>query len=161
MSVPDRLAAAVADYIADIARRTEHTVAVAESLTSGRIACHLGAAPSSSSWFRGGVTAYGDEVKHQVLGVPSGPVISEASARAMARGVAKLLGADAAVAVTGVGGPAEQEGQPVGTVWFGVVNGDGDHVEQQRFDGEPDDILKATTLRALELLRDALRARVT
>ena len=161
MPALDRLAAAVADEIADIARRTDHTVAVAESLTSGRIACHLGAAPSASSWFRGGVTAYGDEVKHDVLGVPPGPVISEASARAMARGVAKLLGADAAVAVTGVGGPTEQEGQPVGTVWFGVVNGDADHAEHRRFDGEPDDILQATTLHALELLRDSLRGRAT
>jgi len=161
MPAPDHLAddaVTLAHAVAELAQRSGVTVAVAESLTSGRIACHLGVAPSSSRWFRGGVVAYGDGVKHNLLGVPPGPVISEASAGSMARGAAKLLDADAAVSVTGVGGPVEQEDQPVGTVWFGLVCGGESRVEHRCFDGEPDDVLQATTVRALELLRDALRA---
>ena len=161
MSAAPDDASAVARDIANIARSAGLTVAVAESLTSGTIASHLGAAPAASSWFRGGVAAYSDLAKRDVLGVPPGPVISEASARAMARGVADLLGADVAVAVTGVGGPTEQEGQPVGTVWFGIAAGGAGRTEHRRFDGESDDVLRATTLHALELLREALRLRAT
>ena len=164
MPAPDQVAedaSAVARDIAEIARCAGLTVAAAESLTSGAIASRLGAAPGASSWFRGGVAAYSDLAKREVLGVPPGPVVSEATARAMARGVAQLLGADIAVAVTGVGGPAEQEDQPVGTVWFGVVVGDDSWTEQRRFNGEADDILRATTLHALELLREAARLRAT
>jgi nicotinamide-nucleotide amidase len=134
------------------------TVAVAESLTAGMLACALGAAPDASTWFRGGVVAYAAGVKVKVLGVPPGPVVTEECARAMARGVASLLDADLAVAVTGVGGPGEEEGQPPGTVWFGVVSPDGERAELRRFDGNPEDILAATTAHALLLLRDACPA---
>jgi nicotinamide-nucleotide amidase len=97
-------------------------------------------------------------VKFEILGVEPGPVVTEACARAMARGVAGLLGADLAVAVTGVGGPGHEEGQPPGTVWFGVVSPTGEHAELRHFDGEPADVLAATTAVALGLLRDAVPA---
>jgi nicotinamide-nucleotide amidase len=134
------------------------TVAVAESLTAGKLASALGAAPDASTWFRGGVVAYAAEVKFKVLGVPPGPVVTEGCARAMASGVASLLDADLAVSVTGVGGPDEDEGEPPGTVWFAVVSPKGEHAELRRFDGEPADVLAATTAHALRLLRDACPA---
>jgi nicotinamide-nucleotide amidase len=98
-------------------------------------------------------------VKFTVLGVPEGPVVTEACARTMAAGVARLLDADIAVAVTGVGGPGPEEGQPMGTVWFAVAAGDDVRSERQLLGGEPDDVLSATTRRALELTRDALHRR--
>src|SRR3982751_2909607 len=104
MGAPDELsedAAALAHDIAELADKRDVTVAVAESLTGGKLACHLAAAPSSGEWFRGGVVAYAAEVKFGLLDVPVGPVITEACAAAMARGVARVLGADASVAVTG------------------------------------------------------------
>ena len=156
MPSPDELdtdAADLAEQIAEIAEAAGVTVAVAESLTGGKLACHLAAAPSSSTWFRGGVVAYSSEVKYEVLGVPRGPVVSEACAAAMAEGAAKLLGADVAVAVTGVGGPDEQEGQPAGTVCFGLTGGAS---EQHLFDGGPQDVLDRTVAHALELLRQAV-----
>jgi nicotinamide-nucleotide amidase len=134
------------------------TVAVAESLTGGKIACELGAAPNSSTWFRGSLVAYASDVKFTVLGVPPGPVVTEACARAMAGGVATLLDADLAVAVTGVGGPDDEEGHPPGTVWFAVESPHAQHAELRRFDGEPDEVLAATTEHALRLLHDAARA---
>ena len=51
-----------------------------------------------------------------MLGVESGPVVTEAAALQMARGVARLFGADVALSVTGVGGPDPEEGKPPGTV---------------------------------------------
>lgn len=129
-------------------------MAVAESLTGGNIARELAAAPDAMSWFRGGLVAYSPEVKHQVLGVPAGPVVTEGAGRAMAGGVARLLDADLTVAVTGVGGPGPQEGQPAGTVWFAVDSPVGDRSELCHFDGGPEEIVAATTRAALQLLRD-------
>ncbi|MGC0273237.1 CinA family protein [Pseudactinotalea sp. Z1739] len=127
-------------------------VATAESLTSGQVAVHLGAAPDAGDWFAGGVVAYTVEAKQRALGVPPGPVISEQCATAMAEGAAQRLGADCAVGVTGVGGPDEQEGEPVGTVFIAVHTPEGTTCEQHHFDGDAEEILDATTRRALELL---------
>jgi nicotinamide-nucleotide amidase len=162
MPTPDELtsqAAAAAETIARAALRGGRSVAVAESLTGGKISCHLGAAPDSSDWYRGGVVAYASEVKHRVLGVPEGPVVSEAAAAAMATGVADLLGADVAVAVTGVGGPDPQDGEPPGTVWFGVSTPAGVTTELKRWEGETEDVLDRTTAHALTLLERALAVR--
>jgi nicotinamide-nucleotide amidase len=145
----------LAGELARLAEEHGFTVGVAESLTGGKIACELGAAPDSSTWFRGSLVAYAPDVKFEVLGVPPGPVVTEECARAMADGVAKLLAADLAVAVTGVGGPDEEEGHPPGTVWFSVVSPRDRHAELRQFDGEPEDILEATTQHALRLLLDA------
>lgn len=77
------------------------TVAVAESLTGGKIANQLAAAPDSSEWFAGAVVCYWSDVKHRVLDVPDGPVISERAVEVMARNVAALLGTDTSVAASG------------------------------------------------------------
>ncbi len=95
------------------------TLALAESLTGGLVATRMTAIPGASAWFKGGVVSYASEVKFDLLDVPSGPVVSEAAAIAMATGVRKLLGANIGLAVTGVAGPDEQDGQAVGTVWLG------------------------------------------
>ena len=160
MSQPDDLtqrAEQIAQSIARTATREGRSVALAESLTGGKISCHLGAAPDSSDWFAGCVVAYTSDVKRRVLGVPEGPVVSKESAAAMAEGVADLLGSDVAVAVTGVGGPEEQDGEPPGTVWFGICNRGEVTTELQRWDGEPEDVLGQTTVHALTLLERALQ----
>jgi nicotinamide-nucleotide amidase len=146
-----------AERISVVARDRQLTIATAESLTGGRISSVLGAAPSSSEWYRGSIVAYASSVKHGLLQVPDGPVVSEPSARAMATSVAELLGADLAVAVTGAGGPQPQDGQPPGTVWFGVFVDGSARTELRHFDGDPGDVVEATTAHALFLLEDALR----
>ena len=62
-------------------------------------------------------------MKRRVLGVTAPKVVSRRAAEEMASGVRAALGADIAVAVTGVGGPDEQDGEPPGTVWIGVDDG--------------------------------------
>src|SRR4051812_48833777 len=108
----------LAEQIAEIARQDSLTIAVAESLTAGRLAAALGAAPAAADWFSGGVVAYSRHVKHTVLGVPDGPVVCKSAADAMAVGVRSLMDADLTVAVTGAGGPDPQDGHPPGSVWF-------------------------------------------
>jgi nicotinamide-nucleotide amidase len=142
----------VAREVSELARRRGLTVAVAESLTGGMVATALAAAEEASAWFRGSLVAYSSEVKHEVLDVPDGPVVSASAAEAMARGVRRLLGADVAVAVTGAGGPASQDGQDPGTVYVAVDDGADQRVQELNLDGDPGEISVAAaeeTLRAL------------
>jgi nicotinamide-nucleotide amidase len=97
-------------------------VGTAESLTVGALAQALGAGDGAAEWFRGGVVAYASEVKFDVLGVQQGPVITALCAEQMAWGARRVLGADVAVAVTGVGGPDPEEGCPPGTVYVAVAS---------------------------------------
>ncbi|TCC50402.1 CinA family protein [Kribbella pittospori] len=144
--------AAIAERIADVAREQGWTVAVAESLTSGSIACQLGAAPEANSWFAGGVVAYASEVKFKVLDVNRGPVVTARCAEQMARGVARLTNADFAVAVTGVGGPDPDEGHPAGTVYLAVSSGSHEESAHHEFDGDPPEVVELATLTALRKL---------
>lgn len=145
-----------AKRVAVAALRSGRTVAVAESLTCGNLASALGAAPESAEWLRGAVVAYSAQVKRQVLGVPEVPVVSETAARAMAAGVRSLLGADIAVAVTGVGGPEPQDGEPSGSVWLAVDSDDGQWARHEQFDGEPESVLRRTIDTALAMVLEAL-----
>jgi nicotinamide-nucleotide amidase len=148
----------LAEEVADLAGRHGLGVAAVESLTGGAISSALGAAPSSSEWYRGTVVAYSPRVKYELMGVPEGPVVTEECARCLVTSGARMLLADAAVAVTGVGGPDDEEGHAPGTVWFGVTAGDGVTTRLEHLDGDPEEIVHVTAIRALELLRDALRA---
>lgn len=141
--------------LAEAVMRRGWSVATAESLTGGTVAGVLSAAPSASDWFRGSVVAYSAEVKFSVLAVPRGPVITEECAATMASEAAQLLGADLAVAVTGVGGPEPSEGEPAGTVWFAVASRGGIRTQKVVFDGSPTDVLVATGERALKMLNEA------
>ncbi len=96
------------------------TLGVAESLTGGMIGSRICDVPGASDVFRGSIVAYASDVKHGVLGVPEGPVVSAAAASAMAAGARRVLDADVGVAVTGVAGPDRQEGQEPGTVFVGL-----------------------------------------
>jgi len=148
----------LAEQVGRLAQSRGLLVAVAESLTSGMIANQLGAAPEASSWFVGGVVAYAADVKFKVLGVEPGPVVTARCAAQMATGVADLLSADVAVAVTGVGGPEPDEGHPAGTVYLAVRAGSHEEVGHQHFDGDPAQVIEQSTVAALQMLRTALEA---
>ena len=135
------------------------TVAVAESMTGGLVASRLVEVPGASTWFRGGVVSYQSRVKYDVLGVPEGPVVTPEAAAAMAEGVAKLLDADIGLSVTGVAGPAEQEGQPVGTVHFGLSLEGRTETVHVRLPGDRPRIRQYATISLLDLLRRRLLER--
>ena len=97
------------------------SLGVAESLTGGFIGARLTNVPGASRTFRGSIASYATEVKRSVLGVTAEKVVSEEAVKQMAVGAQRVLGADVAIAVTGVAGPDEQDGQPVGTVWYGIA----------------------------------------
>ncbi len=111
------------------------TLATAESCTGGTIASQLTAQAGASAYFKGGAVAYSNEVKECALGVQHSTLeahgaVSEETAREMAEGVRKRLGADLAIATTGIAGPdGGTKEKPVGTVWIAVA--DATHTEAQ------------------------------
>lgn len=140
--------------IAELARTHGLHVAAAESLTSGAVCSRLGAGPNAAEWFRGGVVAYGEVVKFDLLGVTPGPVVTERCAQEMAQGVARLLDAEIAIGITGVGGPGPEEGNPPGTVIMAVAGKGAVTCRRFRFPGSPDDVLSATANQATAMLSE-------
>lgn len=132
------------------------TLGTAESVTGGLVAARLTDTPGASRVFRGSVVSYASEVKHRVLGVPEGPVVTEDAARAMAIGACRVLGCDAAVATTGVAGPDPQEGVRPGTVFLAVaLDGDAEAV-MVRLPGDRQRIRQFAAISVLDLLRRRL-----
>lgn len=142
--------------VIDLLRRSSLSLAVAESLTGGLLGARITDIPGASDVFRGGVVAYSSELKHGLLAVPPGPVVSETTATHMATGVRRLLKADVGLATTGVAGPSEQEGQPVGTVYVALAVGE--HVEARRLQlgGNRQQIRQFAVIGILNLLRRRL-----
>ncbi|MGI8536904.1 MAG: CinA family protein [Mycobacteriales bacterium] len=112
----------MSEQLAELLQQRGWRIATAESVTAGNVVELAAQAPQASSWLLGGLVAYATDVKERPLGVEPGPVVNAETAAQMASGVAALLGAEVAVATTGVGGPDPEEGQPAGTVWVGVLS---------------------------------------
>ncbi len=154
-SVDDR---SMEEELLEVLRERALTLATAESVTGGLIAARLTDVPGSSDVLRGSVVAYASDVKFDLLGVPEGPVVNEEAARAMAEGACRVLGADAAVATTGVAGPAASEGQRVGTVCLGWCLRGVSGTVRIRFPGDRERIRQFSTISVLNLLRQAVLA---
>ena len=143
-------------------RRAGLSVAVAESCTGGLLGRRFTDVPGSSDYFVGGVTAYSNQVKIDVLDVPPGLLaqfgaVSEETAAAMAEGVCRLLRADCALSTTGVAGPDGGSAEkPVGLVYVGSVVGGVTQVERFRLFGDRDQIRERAAYAALDLLRRRL-----
>lgn len=118
------------ELVAQKLTRKGLALATAESCTGGTIAQRLTAIPGASAFMRGGVVAYSNEVKECALGVrhetlAAHGAVSEETVREMVVGVKERLGADVAVATTGIAGPTGGTAEkPVGTVWIGLAYGD-------------------------------------
>jgi nicotinamide-nucleotide amidase len=142
--------------VGELLKERGFCLGLAESVTGGLVGSRLTEVPGSSDWFRGSIVSYDSEVKFDLLGVPRGPVVNEATAEAMARGARRLLGSDVALAVTGVAGPAEQDGRPVGTVCFGVdIQGEVTS-STVRFPGEREMVRQFAAISLLDALRRRL-----
>jgi nicotinamide-nucleotide amidase len=140
-------------------------IATAESCTAGLLAARLTEVPGSSDYVVGGVVAYADSAKTDLLDVDPALIaahgaVSEAVANAMAEGARRRFAADIAVAITGIAGPGGgTDAKPVGTVCFSVILADGvTHTRTVRLPGNRADIRERSTTVALHLLRRALSA---
>jgi len=144
--------------VLDLLRRRGQSLAVAESVTGGLVGARLTAVPGASDVFRGAVVAYQSDLKFTLLDVPEGPVVTAEAAQAMAEGARRRLGADIGLATTGVAGPAEQEGQPVGTVFLGLARDGHAEAERVRLPGDRDRVRQYSVISLLDLLRRRLLA---
>jgi nicotinamide-nucleotide amidase len=145
--------------VLDLLRERGLTLGVAESVTGGLVAGRLTSVPGASEVFRGGIVSYATGVKHDLLDVPDGPVDSEAAAGAMARGAQRTLKCDVALALTGVAGPTEQDGMPVGTLCVGLAIGDEVLTRTTHLPGQRDQMRQMSVITSLDVLRRALLAR--
>jgi nicotinamide-nucleotide amidase len=135
------------------------TLGVAESLTGGLIGARIAGVPGASRTFQGSIASYATDVKRSVLGVTADKVVSRESAEQMAEGAQRVLGADVGIAATGVAGPDEQEGQPVGTVWFALaLPGLPVEAVSTRLPGDRERIRQFSTISLLNILRMRLDA---
>ena len=142
---------------------TGRRIATAESCTGGLLAARLTDRPGSSAYVAGGVVAYANEVKAELLGVEPDLIaahgtVSEPVAEAMADGAMRRFGADTAIAITGIAGPGGgTDDKPVGTVCFTVKLSDGETVTRTiRMPGDRSDIRERSTTVAMHLLRRVL-----
>ena len=119
--------ATMQSLVHEIMRERGLTLATAESCTGGTIASLFTAMAGASAYFLGGVVAYANEAKRDILGVNYDDIVkhgavSECVARQMAEGARRITGADYAIATTGIAGPTGgSEAKPVGTVWMAVA----------------------------------------
>jgi nicotinamide-nucleotide amidase len=145
--------------VLDLLRQRGLSLGLAESVTGGLVSARLTGVPGASDVLRGSVVSYASDVKFAVLGVPEGPVVSEEAAVAMAQGARRVLGSSVGLALTGVAGPSEQDGMPVGTLCIGLVIGDGAPISTTlRLPGQRQQMREFSVISALDLLRRTLLA---
>lgn len=150
--------------ISPILWKAGESLSTAESCTSGQIATAITCVPGSSTYFKGGVICYTNEIKTKMLGVPEELLaekgaVSEEVVRAMVEGALKAMETTYAVAVTGYAGPGGGNEAPVGTIWIAVGDKDETIVEKLEGDEGRDMNLAKATLVALQLLLDLLKKR--
>lgn len=156
-------AASVAATLGELLRARAATVGVAESLTGGLIASELTAAAGASDFFRGSLVCYTNEAKRDLAGVDEaillgpGPV-SEEAARALAEGAAARLSADLGIGATGVAGPAEHDGAPVGTIFVAATFQGRTEARRIRGYGDRDNIRRIAVTAALDLGRRVVQS---
>jgi nicotinamide-nucleotide amidase len=135
------------------------TLAVAESCTGGCLAHRVTDVPGASAVYPGGFVAYSNAAKQKFLGVRAGTLaahgaVSEAVAREMAEGARSQLGADFAIAITGIAGPGGgTKDKPAGTVFIGLAGEFGTVVERKFNPYDRGTFKEITVLQALEMLR--------
>ena len=154
--------ATVEQHIHRILTESGATLAVAESCTGGAIASKFTAMAGASAYLLGGVVAYSNDVKANILGVD--PVslacfgaVSEVVALEMAEGVRRITGSDYAIATTGIAGPdGGSKHKPVGTVWMAIATPEGSRAIMRNSGTDRSQIISRASAYAIEMLYEEL-----
>lgn len=135
------------------------TLATAESCTGGLIGDIVTSSPGSSFYYLGGIVAYSNRAKINLLGVAEDVIqtfgaVSKETAEAMALGVRDKFGSDIGVSVTGIAGPqGGTKEKPVGTVWFALSHPKGVYSCVKHFEGNRNQIKRVSAFTALDMAR--------
>jgi len=152
----------LAEVVLALARNRGMRIATAESCTGGLLGARLTAIPGASECYTGGIVAYDDAVKLEILGVRpevlgSQGAVSEAVALEMAQGVAEQMRCAVGIAITGIAGPGgATPDKPVGTVWIGVHANGECRTHGRIFIGDREEIRLRATQAALDMTRQML-----
>ncbi|HYN82730.1 MAG TPA: competence/damage-inducible protein A [Gemmatimonadaceae bacterium] len=153
----------LAEVVLEECRARNVRIAVAESCTGGLLGARITAIPGASDVFLGGVLAYDNSVKTEMLGVDESVLsghgaVSEPVALAMAQGVRARLSSDIGIAITGVAGPSGGTPEkPVGTVWI-AIDGTTTRAVGLRLIGDRAEIRQRAAQAALDHLRRQLQS---
>ena len=145
--------------VGDCLRARGMTLAVAESCTGGLLSKRITDVPGCSDYYLGGVCSYANEVKMKVLGVQKETLdtvgaVSPEVAEQMAEGVARALGADVGVGITGVAGPGGgTDDKPVGLVYISVWHNGQHFTRKMKAANGRDRIRMQAASTALDLIR--------
>jgi len=154
----------IEEHVLELCRRRGYTLATAESCTGGLVAARLTSVPGSSDVVLGGIVSYANAVKERELGVAAGLLaahgaVSAEVAQAMAQGARRQLGADVAVAVTGIAGPDGGSAEkPVGLVYLHAEGPNGGVGREFSFPGDRASIRARSVTGALHLVRRLLQS---
>jgi PncC family amidohydrolase len=133
-------------------------MSVAESCTGGMLGSVITSVPGSGKYFLGGVVAYSNESKEDVVNVPRmvmivNGAVSEEAAVHMASGVRSVFNSDVSISITGIAGPdGGTATKPVGLVWIGISTKHGTFAKKFNFEGNREDIRKSAVRKAMGLL---------
>ncbi len=148
--------------LGEILRNKHLTISTAESCTGGLIAHYLTMVSGSSSYYKGSVVSYCNEIKMSVLGVNKESIdahteVSGEVALEMAEGVSRIMSTDVSVSTTGIAGPTGAlPGQPVGTVWIGTHVGGQTSSKGYYFEGDRESVIEQAAFKALEIISKKL-----
>jgi len=147
------------DIVGSLLFKRKITISVAESCTGGLIGNMLTDVPGSSRYFLGGVIAYGNQAKHDLLGVSSRTLeafgaVSDPVVKEMAEGVRDIFKSGIGLAITGIAGPdGGSREKPVGTVHIGLSIGDDTYCGKYRFKGNRERVKQGSAMMALDWVR--------
>jgi nicotinamide-nucleotide amidase len=149
----------MAEVIGRMLKNNGKTLAVAESCTGGYISHLITSVPGCSTFYKGSVTAYSNEIKENILGVKNSTLaqfgaVSEEVAKEMAVGAMQVLNTDFAISTTGIAGPDGGTAEkPVGTVWLAVASKNGVTAQKYVFGDNRERNISRSSQTALQMLR--------
>ena len=147
------------EVVKDLLLEKDLTLSFAESCTAGLAAATLAEYPGASQVLRGGIVAYANQIKQELLSVDPAIIaekgaVSEECALAMAKGCRDVMHSDVAIAITGIAGPdGGTEEKPVGTVWLAVSSAAGTKTRLLNMGGNRERIRRVAVLNAFDLVR--------
>lgn len=150
----------IEQILGDILTREKKTIAVAESCTGGGVSSLITNVAGSSTYFLGGVVAYSNQAKMDILKVPERIIqedgsVSRPCAIAMAQNVRSILRTDIGIGVTGIAGPTgASSGKPVGSVYIAVTNGEKSICKLFKFEGSRIEIKQKAAQTALRVAKE-------
>ncbi|MBI9053042.1 MAG: competence/damage-inducible protein A [Bacteroidales bacterium] len=147
------------ELIGKILLSNNKTICTAESCTGGNIAHLITSISGSSGYFKGGVVAYSNDIKQNILSVNKSIIddygaVSKQVVEEMALGAKKIFNSDYAIATSGIAGPTGGTNEkPVGTIWIAIANNDGVYAKKYIFGDQRERNIQRASLTALNMLQ--------